>query len=93
MTVYLCVKHNLNPLKQIYTHQHWSGKFCPEYFLPDWDTFLDVVMDYYNAMTKVQPINNEVYNYITKNKISDGTRPKDYATREEVWTMLYRLNR
>ncbi len=26
------------------------------------------------------------------NKISDGTRPKDNVTREEMWTMLYRAN-
>jgi len=30
--------------------------------------------------------------WAVKNGISDGTRPKDPVTREEVWTMLWRMN-
>lgn len=29
--------------------------------------------------------------FVVENNISDGTNPKKYSTREEVWTMLYRL--
>lgn len=34
----------------------------------------------------------EAYDFVTKNNISDGARPKDAATREEVWAMAYRLS-
>lgn len=30
-------------------------------------------------------------NFVVENRISDGTRPKDYATRAEVWIMLKRF--
>ncbi len=33
----------------------------------------------------------EAWNWAKENKITDGNRPKAYATREEVITMLYRL--
>ena len=31
-------------------------------------------------------------NFVIENGISDGTRPKDLVTREELWTMLKRFN-
>ena len=34
----------------------------------------------------------EAQQWVYENGISDGTRPKDTVTREEVWTMLYRYN-
>ncbi|WP_164515205.1 N-acetylmuramoyl-L-alanine amidase family protein [Paenibacillus lentus] len=34
----------------------------------------------------------EAYEFVTKNGISDGTRPKDPVTREEVWSMLQRYS-
>lgn len=36
---------------------------------------------------------NEAWEWAKKNKITDGNRPKDTATREEIVTMLYRLRR
>jgi len=32
----------------------------------------------------------EAWKWVVEKKISDGTRPKDQVTREEVWTMLWR---
>ena len=48
---------------------------------------------------EVEEINNkdvsnwakEAWNWAIKNKITDGTRPKDNATREEIITILYRF--
>lgn len=34
----------------------------------------------------------EAWNWAVKKGITDGTNPKSYATREEVITMIYRLN-
>ncbi|SHK68257.1 hypothetical protein SAMN02744037_02795, partial [Tepidibacter formicigenes DSM 15518] len=31
------------------------------------------------------------HEFVTKNNISDGTKPYDFTTREEVWVMIYRL--
>lgn len=33
------------------------------------------------------------YNYAVLNEISDGTRPKDVVTREELWVMLERFSK
>lgn len=35
----------------------------------------------------------EFYDFVTKNNISYGCRAKDFATREEVWAMVYRLSK
>lgn len=32
------------------------------------------------------------FDFVTENKISDGSRPKDPVTREEVWAMLENMN-
>lgn len=94
LTAHLCVQHNLNPEKDVYTHKHWSGKWCPEYFLKDWDNFIAVVIDYYNSMKKIVNTDfTEAREWVIKNKISDGTRPKDFVTREELWTILYRSSK
>lgn len=33
----------------------------------------------------------EAQSFVKENKISDGSRPKDNVTREEVWVMLNRM--
>ena len=33
----------------------------------------------------------EAMEWAISKKITDGTRPKDTATREEVWVMLYKM--
>ena len=34
----------------------------------------------------------DAYDWVKKHDISDGKRPKDIATREEIWTLLYNYN-
>jgi len=29
-----------------FTHQHWSGKFCPRYLMSDWDEFVDKIVNH-----------------------------------------------
>lgn len=47
----------------------------------------------------VKPINDlsewakDGYEFVTDNNISDGLRPKDLVTREEMWTMLERFKK
>lgn len=51
---------------------------------------------YVKNPTKKKPVISEWaksgYEYVTKNNISDGTRPTEHITRQEVWTMLERLS-
>ena len=40
---------------------------------------------------EISPWAKEAAAWVKEKGISDGTRPKDTITREEVWTMLYRM--
>ena len=43
------------------------------------------------GIRRIEAVTSEAAERIVQEKgISDGTRPKDAVTREEVWTMLYR---
>lgn len=42
---------------------------------------------------EVSPWAKEAAAWVVEKGISDGTRPKEHITREEVWTMLHRLNK
>lgn len=39
----------------------------------------------------ISPWAKEAAAWVVEKGISDGTRPKEHITREEVWTMLYRM--
>lgn len=53
LTAYLCKKYNLDPMKDVYTHNYWMygadkafqgvRKNCPIYILPHWKGFLNRV--------------------------------------------------
>ncbi|MEA4962921.1 hypothetical protein [Lutispora sp.] len=43
------------------------------------------------AKDEVSPWAKEAAAWVIEKGISDGSRPKDTVTREEVWTMLYRM--
>ena len=86
-------------------HFDWSGKICPRILQPNnwagWEQFKkDVAKELArgaNAVTqdKNQPSSwaKEAWEWAKKEGITDGTRPKDTATREEVITMLYNYDR
>ncbi len=70
----------------------------------NWKTYAEVViravceyagLDYIplnkQSNNEVSSWAKEAHEWVVKNKISDGARPKDQVTREEVWTMLYRM--
>ena len=68
-----------------------------------WDRFLKMVQTELNNLKggsnmsndKNMPSNwaKEAWEWATKNSITDGTRPKDNVTREELVTMLYRYHK
>lgn len=45
------------------------------------------------AAEAVSPWAREASAWVVSNNISDGARPKDNVTREEVWTMLHRASK
>ena len=87
-------------------HYDWSGKNCPRIMSHNnwqaWTGFKMSVERELNRLkagekTKVnhEPSNwaKEAWEWGIKNGITDGKRPQDNATREEIVTMLYRAKK
>jgi len=82
-------------------HYDWSKKICPRIFYDGgkwttWEQFRQVVQkELTGGGTVTQDKNQpsawakEAWEWAKKEGITDGTRPKDAATREEIITMLY----
>lgn len=43
-------------------------------------------------MTEYEKEKKQARKWAVKNGITDGTRPTDHPTREQLWVMLYRAN-
>lgn len=69
-------------------HKDWSGKNCPEYFLPIWDKFINDV----NLIHKPTHQFNKGIQFVKELGISDGSRPDDNLTRGEFFEILYRYH-
>lgn len=91
-------------IDRVKKHQDFSGKYCPHRTLDmGWQRFLNMVQAELNALKGADKVANkkedntasawaqEAWEWAVKNKITDGTRPKDNATREEIITILYRF--
>ena len=88
-------------IDKVKKHQDFSGKYCPHRTLDmGWQRFLNMVQAELNALKgadkvadKDKPSNwaKETWEWAKKEGITDGTRPKEPATREEIITMLYRF--
>lgn len=48
LVAFLMKKYNI-PLKNVRTHNSWSGKYCPCWILPHWDDFLERVEEIYSG--------------------------------------------
>jgi len=82
-------------------HFDWSGKICPRILQPNnwagWEQFKkDVARELAGGASTVTQDKNQPSSWAEKpwewgkrNGVTDGTRPKDAITREEVITMLY----
>jgi hypothetical protein len=68
LVAYLCQKHGLNPMIDVYTHNYFmkqpdhivsgASKNCPLYLLPDWPGFLSLVNEYYGGKPIASPQTN-----------------------------------
>jgi len=90
-------------INRVKKHQDFSGKYCPHRTLDmGWQRFLDMVQAELSALKgadKVEDKNipsswaKEAWEWAKKEGITDGTRPKDTTTREEMVTMLHRYHK
>lgn len=91
-------------IDKVKKHQDFSGKYCPHRTLDmGWDRFLKMVQTELNNLKGGSNMSNdkntpsnwakEAWEWAKKEGITDGTRPKDNVTREELVTMLYRYHK
>ena len=90
-------------IDEVKKHQDFSGKYCPHRTLDmGWQRFLDMVkseLDKLKGVATVEEKNvpsswaKEAWEWAKKEGITDGARPKDTMTREEMITMLHRYHK
>src|SRR5690606_29993348 len=90
-------------IDRVKKHQDFSGKYCPHRTLDmGWQRFLNMVQNELNKLKGGTTMANEntpsswakeAWEWAKKEGITDGTRPKDTMTREEMVTMLYRYHK
>ena len=90
-------------IDRVKKHQDFSGKYCPHRTLDmGWQRFLNMVkseLDKLKGGATVTEKNvpsswaKEAWEWAKKEGITDGTRPKDTMTREEMVTMLHRYHK
>jgi len=88
-------------IDKVKKHQDFSGKYCPHRTLDmGWQRFLDMVQAELNALKGVDKVAEQntpsswakdAWEWAKKEKLLDGTRPKDTLTREEFAVVLKRL--
>ena len=88
--------------ERVKTHQMYSNKYCPHRTLDmGWQRFINMIQTEMKEPTKpasgkyppdLSPWAQGGYDFVTKNNLSDGQRPKAPVTREELWIMIERLN-
>ena len=87
---------------KMYRHYDWSGKICPRILSNNnWEGWNKFKMEVQKELDKLKtaskasndkpsPWAKDAWEWAIKNGITDGSRPKDNATREEIITMIYR---
>ena len=89
-------------IDKVKKHQDFSGKYCPHRTLDmGWQRFLNMIQAELNKLKEEDKVNRdkpsswakEAWEWAKKAGITDGSRPKDNATREEIITMIYRAKK
>lgn len=92
------LKEKVPTIKTVEGHGFWQSTACPGRYFP----LLEMKSGQYRGEPsqeeqqkpqepQVSPWAIKAREFVMKNGISDGTRPKDPMTREEAWTMLHRV--
>jgi N-acetylmuramoyl-L-alanine amidase len=97
LCVDICKRYGLDPLTNIFRHYDVTGKLCPRFYVDNEDAWKDL-LDGINAESKATAIANApddwaktAWEWARVNNYNDGTRPRDYATRQEVAAIVYRV--
>ena len=74
--------------------KYWSNKKVRQYYVDPMEYIRGIQKqeDQKEEDQTVSPIHRPGADWCIENKITSGARPRDGATREEVWTMLKRLH-
>lgn len=84
-------------IDRVKKHQDFSGKYCPHRTLDKgWNRFLEMVrkeMINIEKELRDKPSDwaKESWEWATKEKLLDGTRPHDFVTRQEMAIILKRI--
>jgi len=99
LVAYLLKQFGL-PIDAVVQHNRWTGKDCPRIIRHrsgGWDGFLAAVRAHLSPPVTTTPPSDDISpwarearEWAVSSGITDGTRPKDPVTREELWTMLWR---
>ncbi len=100
LVAHLCKKHNVS-IDHVVQHNYWNGKNCPRLLRAgnpySWDTFLAKVKKSLETPVAAAPKMDEPSAWAVEPwkrgidiGLTDGSRPRDAATREEVVTMILR---
>ena len=90
----LCKKHNVPP-ENVVQHHFWNGKDCPKTMRAgnpySFSEFLARVNAHLEGDDAPSPWAKESWETAKSLGITDGSRPRAFATREEVAAMLLRM--
>lgn len=91
LAAYLVKKYKLDVHLDVYFHQDFAPKNCPEY-IQDRQAFLKDVEKLILKLNKptIHPLQDEIEEAISLG-ISDGSRPYDTCTRAECMSMMVRM--
>jgi len=89
----LCATYALDAAKEVLRHYDVAGKQCPAYYVKNpaaWETLLQA-MSVQEVPISAEPSSwaAEAWAWAKAQGITDGTRPCDAITRQEVVQMLY----
>lgn len=99
LCAWLCREYNLLPERDVYPHRYfYPSKYCPAYLLDHWEDFLLGVREAYLDSEKPQDEADapdewakEGWKWARMMGIMDGTRPHDAVTRQELATVIMRV--
>ncbi len=91
---YLCERFMLDSDKDVYRHYDVCGKNCPAFYVQnpaEWDKLKAA----FKPEDKNAPADwaKAAWDWGKKNGITDGTRPKDNITRQEVIQLLFNFSK
>ncbi|MDR2650233.1 MAG: N-acetylmuramoyl-L-alanine amidase [Clostridiales bacterium] len=98
LTADICKRHGFSPYRDVQRHYDVTGKMCPLYYVNNPSAWEQIKSDIYNAInadgqvTEAGPSEwaKKAWEWAVANGVTDGTRPRDRATREECISMIYR---